>query len=360
MTRRFLTLLAFAAALGAADVTELRGLLKDRVDSGKSVGMVAGIVDANGREFASYGHLKAGEPAEVNAGTLFEVGSITKVFTSLVLADMVEGGEVKLDDPVSKYLPEGVSVPQRNGRPITLLDLSMQISGLPRVPDNLMPDDPLNPYAAYTPARLYAFLSRYTLPRDPGEKYEYSNLGAGLLGHVLERRAGIPFAELLHRRIFVPLGMKDTTIALTPELKARMATAHGATLMPMPWWEFDALAGCGAVRSSARDLLIFLAANLGLTKTPLDPALRRMRSVRHPTGIPNLAILMAWHEIASGSSVIVWHNGGTGGSRSFIGFDLAAGTAVVVLSNSSLSVDDIGIHALNASSPVQRFAKAAN
>ena len=114
--------------------------------------------------------------------TVFEIGSITKVFTSLILADMVERGEVKLDDPVSKFLPASVTVPSRNGRQITLLDISMQISGLPRMPNNMKPADPENPYADYDPAKLYEFLSGYTLQRDIGEKYEYSNLAVGLLG----------------------------------------------------------------------------------------------------------------------------------------------------------------------------------
>ena len=123
----------------------------------------------------SYGQSGTGRPLDGN--TVFEIGSISKVFTALVLADMVRKGELALEDPVAKYLPDTVKVPARNGRQITLLDLATQSSGLPRMPTNFTPKDPANPYADYTIRQLYDFLSGYQLPRDPGERYEYSNLG---------------------------------------------------------------------------------------------------------------------------------------------------------------------------------------
>src|SRR5208283_4407870 len=118
----------------------------------------------------------------LDGDTVFEIGSITKVFTALLLADMAQRGEVALTDPVSKYLPKGVKMPGRNGHAIMLQDLATHTSGLPRLPSNMKPKDFMNPYADYTPELLYQFLSSYELPRDPGSKWEYSNLGAGLLG----------------------------------------------------------------------------------------------------------------------------------------------------------------------------------
>ena len=204
--------------------------------------------------------------ARFNGDTIFEIGSATKVFTSLLLADMVQRGEVALNDPVAKFLPAGVSVPERNGRQITLVDLATHTSGLPRLPANLNPKDPNNPYADYTPEQLYQFLSSYQLPRDIGAQYEYSNLGGGLLGFALARRAGMSYEALVKSRICDPLGMKDTGITLTPEMKARFAVGHDQGLARVENWDLPTLAGAGALRSTANDLLAFVSANIGLTK----------------------------------------------------------------------------------------------
>jgi D-alanyl-D-alanine-carboxypeptidase/D-alanyl-D-alanine-endopeptidase len=288
---------------------------------------------------------------------VFEIGSITKVFTSLALADMIERGEVKPDDPVASFLPPGVKVPSRNGRQITLLDLSMQISGLPRLPDNLKPADPVNPYVDYDAARLYDFLSRYTLTRDPGQKYEYSNLGAGLLGQALALKAGMSYEELIRRRILAPLGMTSTSITLPEPLKKRLAPGYDGSLHPAKNWDFAALAGCGALRSTANDMLKFLAANLELTGSPLKAAMRRMRSVRKETGVPDLEIAMAWHILTRFGGDLYWHNGGTAGYRSFAGYNLEKKEGVVVLCNTFLDNDDLGRHILESRYPVATFQK---
>ena len=130
---------------------------------------------------------------------------MTKVFTSLLLMDMTRHGEIALTDPVSKYLPASVKVPERNNRKITLADLSTQSSGLPRMPTNFAPKDQMNPYADYSVQQMYDFLSGYQLTRDIGSQYEYSNLGVGLLGHVLSLRAGTSYEALVRSRICDPL-----------------------------------------------------------------------------------------------------------------------------------------------------------
>jgi serine-type D-Ala-D-Ala carboxypeptidase/endopeptidase len=287
---------------------------------------------------------------------VFEIGSITKVFTSLVLADMVERGEVTLDTPVRQLLPGTVKVPERNGKQITLLDLSMQVSGLPRMPNNFRPGDLANPYADYDAAKLYEFLSGYALTRDIGEKYEYSNLGVGLLGHALARKAGMSYEALVRARVLAPLGMKDTSVTLSADQKKRLAAGHNAALAPVKNWDLDAIAGAGALRSTANDMLKFLAANLELTDTPLKAAMRRMRWERRPTGMDGVDILMAWHTLAREGREMVWHNGGTGGYHSFAGFDPVKKTAVVVLCNTSYDIDDIGRHILNPALPAAVIA----
>jgi len=350
ITHCAMLLVLFMAPLAAAS-DELRDLMQNRVDRNKTVGLAAGVIDAGGRRIVACGRIAKGRDRVPDGDTVFEIGSITKVFTSLLLADMVERGEVRLDTPVADLLPKSVGVPSRNGRQITLLDLSTQSSGLPRLPGNLRPADFTNPYADYTADKLYAFLSGYKLPRDPGEKYEYSNLGAGLLGHALARKAAMSYEELVRRRILEPLGMTSTSIALSDDRKKRLAAGYNAALRPVKNWDFDALAGCGALRSTANDLLRFLAANLELTDTPLRPAMRRMRSIRKPTGIPNLEIAMAWHIFTNFGHDLVWHNGGTAGYHSFIGFDPAAKKGVVILSNSAYDIDNIGLHTLDGRYP---------
>ncbi|HEX7183098.1 MAG TPA: serine hydrolase domain-containing protein, partial [Thermoanaerobaculia bacterium] len=358
MSRRFsraalaLWALFFCACLGAAqgmpDSAAIRGILQDRIDNKKqSVGIVVGVVDKNGRQVVGYGKLGQDRGREPDGDTVFEIGSITKAFTAILLQDMVERGEVRLDEPVAKYLPKSVKVPARDGKEITLLHLATHTSALSRLPDNMNPADLNNPYADYTVEQMYDFLSRYSLPREIGAQYEYSNLGAGLLGHVLALKAGTDYESLVKKRIAGPLGMNSTGVKLSPELGARLAQGHNAAGQPASNWDLPTLAGAGALRSTVNDLLRFVAANLGLTKTPLTPVLQKTHATRHDTSIPDVAIGLGWHVLKKHDSEIAWHNGGTGGYRSFLGFDKAKGIGVVVLSNSESDIDDIGLHLLN-------------
>src|ERR1035437_9909819 len=343
--------LASTVSLRAADIAEIRSIMANRVESGRAVGMVTGVIDEKGRQVVASGKVSLDGTQQPDGDTVFEIGSVTKVFTSLILADMIEKGEVKPDDPVSKFLPATVKVPSRNGREITLLDLSMQVSGLPRLPDNLKPADPANPYADYDAAKLYEFLSRYTLTRDPGEKYEYSNLAVGLLGHALALKAGMSYEELLRRRIFDPLGMSGTSITLSEAQKKRLAPGYDGGLKPVKNWDFAVLAGCGAVRSTVNDMLKFVAANLELTDTPLKFA------VTKGIGAPDLEIGMAWHVFTKFDTRIWWHNGGTYGYRSFVGFNPAKKEGVVLLCNTFMDNDDLGKHVLESRYPVTTFHK---
>ena len=334
---------------------QIRDLLVERIDNQRQgVGIVVGVVDSTGRRTISYGKFDAGDNRAVDGNTIFEIGSVTKVFTSLLLADMVQRGEVALTDPVAKYLPAGVKMPEHNGRQITLQDLATHTSGLPRLPSNLSPKDAANPYADYSVEQLYQFLAGYELTRDIGSQYEYSNLGGGLLGHALARRAGMDYEKLVRSRICDPLGMRSTSITLSDEMKTRFAAGHDATMQRASYWDLPTLAGAGALRSTANDMLTLVAANLGYVKTPLAPAMAEMLAVRRPTGAPGLEVGLAWHILTRDGHEIVWHNGGTGGFRSFIGFERKTGVGVVLLSNAETSegVDDIGQHLLNANAPL--------
>lgn len=340
--------------------SEIRNILAARVGAeNQGIGMVVGVIEPKGRRVIAYGSLAKDDKRPLNGDTVFEIGSMTKVFTSLILMDMAQKGEVAVTDPISKYLPASVKVPERNDKKITLQDLATQSSGLPRMPDNFKPKDELNPYADYTPEKLYEFLSGYTLTRDIGSQFEYSNLGVGLLGQVLSLRAGMDYESLVKARVLGPLEMKSTGITLTPEMRARLAIGHGANLNAVPNWDIAVLAGAGGLRSSANDMLTFLAANLGYIKTPLAPAMEAELSIRRPAGGPDMQIAYNWFIQTKDGKSIVWHNGGTGGYRTYMGFDPKNRTGVVVLSNiaSATGPDDIGKHLLDASYPLPKEHK---
>jgi serine-type D-Ala-D-Ala carboxypeptidase/endopeptidase len=343
---------------------EIREILVKRIDQQKqAVGIVVGVIEPHGRRVVAYGNLAKDKLANSNAGTLdgdtiFEIGSVTKVFTSLLLADMVNRKEVTLDDPAAKYLPENVKMPERSGKSITLLDLSTHSSGLPRLPSNLKPKDLRNPYADYSVDDLYQFLSSYELPRDRGSdlkdsEFEYSNLGGGLLGHLLAYRAGTDYETLIATRITRPLNMPDTSITLSSSMKERMATGHNtAMLAPTSNWDLPTLAGAGALRSSANDMLTFLEAFLGYKETPLAPAMKAMLEVRRTLGKANIGL--GWFIFPTDGREIANHDGGTGGFCSYVGYDPKERIGVVVLSNAFTpsGVVDIGLHLLNPKRPL--------
>lgn len=355
-TGNFWRAIALSVALSAAFVTEaaaqlsvsdsaVNAILADRIARKRAMGLVVVTLDEGKapKIYTAGVSGLAGVPLDGN--TVFEIGSITKVFTNTILADMVRKGEVSLDDPVAKFLPARVHVPERNGRKITLLDLATQSSGLPRLPTNLNPADATNPYADYSITQLYEFLSSYVLTRDIGAQYEYSNLGMGLLGHVLSLKAGKSYEALVKERVLDPLGMSSSGITLTPSMKSHMAQGFNAYGTPVPLWDLPTLAGAGALRSTANDMLKFLAANLDSASTPLGKAMAMAHEPRKAIG-GNNSIGLAWNTVDLFGTPVTWHNGGTGGYRTFIGMDLKNHRGVIVLSNSTISPDDIGFHLL--------------
>ena len=354
------TLLLVALALlspAAADAQhfssdeDLTELIRSRVEEDRAVGIVLGVIEADGStRIVSYGH--AGPNARaLGDKSVFEIGSITKVFTGILLADMVARGEVSLSDPVSDYLPDGVTMPTRGGREITLLDLSTQHSALPRLPDNMSPADATNPYADYTIEQMYAFLSGHELRRDIGSQYEYSNLGVGLLGHVLARVGGGSYEDVVRERILEPLGMSMTGIKLEGDIRAWMTEGHNQQGSVVPLWDLPTLAGAGALRSNVEDMLTFLAANTGPPESQLERSMRDSHEQRRSMSA-QIAIGLNWHIRSVGDERIIWHNGGTAGFRTFIGFDPDKGVGAVVLTNSGHGADDIGLHLINPEVPL--------
>jgi len=336
--------------------------IRQRVDAGRNVGIIIGIVGRETERYFADGSTKGGGNSVPDEHTVFEIGSISKVFTGTLLADMVERHEVSLDDPVRRYLPESVSVPAWDGREITLGDLATHMSSLPRLPDNMPVADPSNPYADYTVDSLYAFLSRHELRREIGSEYEYSNLAVGLLGHVLSLRRGVSYEELLRSRILEPLALNETAITLSPSMQERLATGHAAG-SPVSNWDIPTLAGAGAIRSTAHDMLRFLAANMNLPdapaelrtdENPLASGMHQAQEIRADRVAGGMSVGLCWHIRHGNGLESIWHNGGTGGYRSFIGFTRGGDLGVVVLTNSTESVDDIGFHMLDPAYPLVR------
>ncbi len=330
----------------------IKSIIDNRIATKRAMGLVAATLERGGTPHIYTAGISGIAGLPLDGNTVFEIGSITKVFTNTILADMVKRGEVKLDDPISKFLPASVRLPKRAGKQITLLDLATQSSGLPRLPTNLKPADMTNPYADYSVKQLYDFLSSYSLTRDIGSQYEYSNLGMGLLGHVLALRARKSYPELVRERVLEPLGMHDSGIALTPSMKSHIAQGFDAAGTPMRLWDIPTLAGAGALRSTANDMLKFLAANLDSAHGPLGAAMAMARAPKKPLGERN-SIGLAWNNFESYGTMITWHNGGTGGFRTFIGMDDAHHRGVIVLSNSTNSPDDIGFHLLEPRVPLE-------
>jgi CubicO group peptidase (beta-lactamase class C family) len=328
---------AFSFRVAAEDfINGIHAYLQHRVEvEKKDVGIVVGIVDEHGGSIVSCGKLDNGTGQEVNGDTLFEIASITKTFTALLLQDMVERGEMKLDDPVAKYLPKSVKMPTHNGKEITLLHLATHTSGLPTVLElDIHPKRADNDHAEYTIENLYAFVSGCQLIRDPGTKYKYSNVGMALLGQAIALKAGTNYESLVVDRICRPLKMDSTRITLTPELNSRFATGYNHFRNPQPRIEFPALAGAVALRSTANDMLKYMSANLGLTPSSLTPLMEKTH-VAHFDMTTHSQIGLAWvirHNLQGAK--IVLHGGGTPGFITYAALDMTRRRGVVVLSNS--------------------------
>ena len=354
-----LLLTAAAPAQTGSPDSEILQMLKIRVDGQKwATGIVVGVVDRKGRRTIAYGTTTKGGSTKVDGDTVFEIGSITKVFTALILSDMARRGEVRLDDPVAKYLPPSVSLPRDGERQITLADLATHTSGLPLRPANLISKDPDNKYAGYSEELLFQFLSSYKPPSAIGSRYEYSNVGCGLLGVALSRRAGTRYDDLLRNRVTGPLSLNDTRMDLTDDMKRRAATGYDNTLLPAPHWDMGVIASAGSLRSTANDLSKLLEAVLGYSNSPLALALQAMTQTRRPGGMqPSTQIALAWNILDDKDREVVWKNGSVGGFRAFIGYDAKVGTGVVALANAQTAqgADDIGMHILD---PGQRFNSA--
>jgi len=331
--------------------------INSRIEGANNVGIMIGIVDENGPRYYGFGQVSLDSDKVPDEHTVYEIGSISKVFTAILLADMVNKKELKLNDPIQKHLPEHVKIPGRNGKDIQLHHLSTHYSSLPRLPNNMNPANPANPYADYSVDMMYEFLTGHTLTRDIGSRFEYSNLAVGLLGHILALKNGTSYEDLLKDRIINVLDLNETSITLTTELKSRLAKPY-SNGVEVENWDLPTLAGAGAIRSTAHDMLRFLSANMGVLESPIYKAMKLSHKPRE-SAQANTQIGLGWVIRDINDKKIIWHNGGTGGYRSFAGFIPEDKIGVVVMTNSTVGADDIGTHILDSSVPIQDIKPSA-
>jgi serine-type D-Ala-D-Ala carboxypeptidase/endopeptidase len=301
-------------------------------------GIVIGIYDHGQKQVFAYG--------AAQADSIFEIGSLTKTFTGLILAQMVLQKKVSFDDPVRALLPDGTVI-KPLGSEITLLDLATQHSGLPRMPDNFHPANAANPYVDYHAAQMYDYLNKHGVTRAQDTIFLYSNFGFGLLGTALSLRAGVPYGQLVRNEITGPLHMEDTVITLSGSQQSRMIQGHDVQNRPASRWDFDVFAGAGALVSTGADMLKYLEANLhpeklagtsGATSaadadSPAATLSAALLADHQPraTGVGPTKVALAW--LYNEQTKIYFHDGGTGGFASFAAFMPTDDRAIVVLYN---------------------------
>ena len=334
-------LLCTAAQAAPQLSDQVRIGVEEDVRTGATPSLVIGLIDGDSTAVYGFGTVNGAVP---DGDTVYEIGSVTKTFTALLLAKAVQAKTVTLDDPVAKLLP-GYKIPEFEGTPITLRDLATQSSGLPRMPSNFFPGQMENPYVDYGTNELKEFLTVYHLPRKPGAQFEYSNLGLGLLGVALSEQEHQSYPEMVQQQIAEPLGMRSTGVALTTAMRQHLAPGHHDNGKPAGNWDLDALAGAGAIRSDVSDMMRYLQAFMQAQTMDDGPFALTTKALRD-TSINNTRIGLAWLVRQEHGQTVIWHNGMTGGYASFVGFTSDGKHGVVILGNIAHSFDEIGMQVL--------------
>ena len=335
---------------------EIRKILVERVGANENeIGIIVGVIEPRGRRFISFGHRNKGDQRPLDGDTVFEIGSVTKAFTALLLVDMVEKNEVALSDPVAKYLPADLKVPERNGRSITLVDLATHTSGLPFMPENAPPlNDPAA--AKYSAADLKQYVAGYQLKRDIGE-WEYSNVGYWVLSEALSSRGRMDYETLVRTRVIAPLKLVSTDFSISPKMKANLAIGHDAALQPAPAVSelpiYSLMPAAGGLYSTTNDLLTVLSAAMGYERSPTAPAIEATLRTRRPSGGGSEQAL-GWTVTGKSDDELIYRDGGTYGFACSVAWDPKKQTGVVVLSNEQGDVNDIARHLLRPDFPLAK------
>ncbi len=338
---------------------ELVAHLRERVARGINRSIVVGVALPEGPRFFAAGTYREGDIRGVDKRTVFELGDLTQVFTTLLAADLAEQKQISLDDPIGNYLPADVSRPGTEA-PITLEHLATHTSGLPPLPDNYVAALRRDPSVKLTTDTVYKFLDGYIPKTEPGSAFQTSILGAGLLGLLLERETGSLYEELVLDTICKPLEMTSTSVTLSVKQRYRLARGHSGEEQA-PSIIFTALPGSGGMYSTAADLVKLITAHLGWSESSLGPAIEQTRAARYPTKNSVTKFSLGWNVIQLEGNEFNWLSGITGRSAAFMAFDKKKGTGVVVLSNSAHSVNDIGFSLMAPELfPLRKFAEIAD
>jgi serine-type D-Ala-D-Ala carboxypeptidase/endopeptidase len=303
------------------------------------VSMVLGIVSPNGTSIAAYGNLSNSNHTKVDGNTLFDIASITKTFATTVLMDMVNQGLVKLNDTLQQHLPPSVKVPSYHGQQITLKDLATHTSGLPDFPTGWIRNQ------SYTNQQVYDFLSNTTISYTPGTKANYSDIGMGILGHILSLKAGVPFEQLVKDKILNVLAMDDTgigmnatSISLPNAIKDRFAKGHIGGKEVNHEFIPETIQAAGSMYSTANDLLKYLSANMGLIHTEINDAMEKTHLIRHlfaessnHTTLSDTYIGLGWVITTDLGKEVIWHTGAIDGYSSIIAFNPEKQIGIVIL-----------------------------
>ncbi|MCO8121913.1 beta-lactamase family protein [Stieleria sp. TO1_6] len=327
--------------LGDPSIQEqVRKLVQTYVDSERVVGVSVGLI-CDGKTLTVHAGKTAADGPGADDHTVYEIGSISKVFTGVLLADAVVQGKVKLDQPMAQLLPAGSQIRQVGDKPITLRDLATHRSGLPRLADNMVNIAGENPYADYTSKLALEFLQNHQPTRAPGEKMEYSNFATSLLGFLLCNQQSVSYDQLLHSRISGPLMMQETTVTEDANVLKRLAQGHRSPGNSTSTWEFADMPGAGGIRSSIADMMRFAQANLDPPNDAIGKAIELAWQQHQPSQGDAFAMGLGWHLARDGQTR--WHNGQTAGFHSMLMVNRNIPAAVVVLSNTAvLEIDVLG------------------
>ncbi|WP_298711966.1 serine hydrolase [Chitinophaga sp.] len=308
-------------------------LVRAAFSRNRCVGLVVGVIDGDKTYTYAYGETVLGNHQLPDANTLFQIGSLTKTFTGILLAAQIGSGRVKAGDPISSYVPDSVKLNWFEGKPVTMAMLSNHTSAIPRwEPVAKYPGfTVVQPYAHFGDAQLYHFLNHYVPTEAPGEKYAYSNIGAGLLGELLARNAGTTYPALLKKTILRPLRMNDTHVTESPEVTRKMAQGYNFGRKTEQPWVMSALTGAGGIQSTLNDMLKYARANINLPSGALGDAIRLSQQETFKDKSARMGL--GWHIIVGNGHTVLNHGGQTGGYNSHISIEAEGKKAVIVLSN---------------------------
>ncbi|MEY2918007.1 MAG: hypothetical protein RIS73_1721 [Bacteroidota bacterium] len=307
----------------------------------KTVGLSIGILKDGKTYFYNYGETKKANGQVPSSKNLYEIGSVTKTFTGILLAKAVTENKLQLNDPVNKFLPKNIPVLKFGNDTLKIVHLSNHTSGLPPLPDNFGSTDLVNPYKDYDEKKLLDYLKYASLSRKPGEKWEYCNLGVGLLGYILQQVNKMSFEKMVTDFITSKAAMTDTRELLTKKDSALFVQGYDESILPQNQWDFTALAAAGCLRSNTADMLKYAALNLEATDKNLQKSIELSHQVTFDNGQDKIAL--NWFIQNWGWGPLLFHGGATGGYRSLLAINAKTKNAVIVLSNTGVSIDAAGV-----------------